>query len=251
MFANRKVVSYMAREEATLNNIMVTQDFLPEHWDWTALEKSALGNIGEMGKIILSRLENGGCEIDEMYAVLHDKDETKLWDENKRVYTTKFTSNHAHFVIKFTKGKGNTLLELAKIIGLESNFIEKPKRGRYAYDNMLSYLTHIKYDKKYQYNVSNVITIKGKEYIQYYSERHEAWMRGRAERSVKDAKALLNYMRDGIAKGTITKDDIALDENMSYVYSLKKAQLQPIFDAKKELDCRKKHILKEQEKNKK
>lgn len=236
----------MATEEAVLNNIMVTQDFVPEHWDWSDAEKTALGDSEKMGQIILTRLENGGCEVAEMYAILHDKDEAKLWDENERVYTTKFTSNHAHFVIRFTKG--NTLLELAKIIGLEANYIEKPKRGRYAYDNMLSYLTHIKYDKKYQYDVHSVVTIKGKDYMEYYRERHEAWIRGRAERSVKDADALLNYMKDALAKGEITKNDIALDKNMKYVYALKKRQLDTIIEAKKEMDLLEKRLLMEQEK---
>lgn len=236
----------MAREEAILNNIMVTQDFLPEHWNWNNAEKSVLGDALKMGNIIRSRLENGGCEIAEMYAVLHDKDEAKLWNENERVYTTKFTSNHAHFVIRFKKG--STLLELAKMIGLEANYIEKPKRGRYAYDNMLSYLTHIKYDKKYQYDVQEVITITGKDYIEYYRERHEAWVRGRAERSVKDAEALLNYMKDGIAKGDITLNDIALDKDMKYVYALKKRQLDTILEAKREMDLLEKRLLMEQEK---
>ena len=57
----------MARKEANLNNILFSQDFLPEHWNWTDVEKAHLGNVAEMGEIIKTRLENGGCEIEEMY----------------------------------------------------------------------------------------------------------------------------------------------------------------------------------------
>ena len=42
----------MARKEANLNNILFSQDFLPEHWNWTDVEKAHLGNVAEMGEII-------------------------------------------------------------------------------------------------------------------------------------------------------------------------------------------------------
>ena len=233
----------MARKVANLESVLFAQDFLPEHWDWSAAEKSKLGDVEEMGKIIKSRLENGGCEIVEMYAIKHDKDENKIWDEYQMIYVLKFTSNHVHFVIKFQKGKGKTLTEIASLIGIEPNFIEKPKRGRYAYDNMLSYLTHIKYDKKYQYNAHSVYTFAGKAYIDHYRERHETWMRGRAEKSVVDAKQLLNYLKVGIAKGEILLDDIVMNEEWKFVYILHKDQLDKIFEAKKETDNRREKLL--------
>lgn len=226
----------MAKRMANLGIAQITQDFLPEHWNWTDAEKAKLSNVGEMGKIIKARLENAGCEIEEMYGIKHDKDEHILWNEYKKAYESQFTSKHAHFVVKFKKNKGKTLPELASAVGIEENFIEKPKSGRYAYDNMLSYLIHIKYPTKYQYHPSSVCTIAGKDYMDYYSEKRESWMKGRAEKIVTDAKGQLNYLKVGIIKGDITLDDIFADDNLKLIYALHKEMLDEKIATKRTID---------------
>ena len=95
----------MARKSATLGSVLIAQDFLPEHWNWANTDLATLGDIEKMGNVIKTRLENGGCKISEMYAVKHDKDESKLWNEYTMTYDVKFTTNHAHFLIKFSEGK--------------------------------------------------------------------------------------------------------------------------------------------------
>lgn len=223
----------MATKQANLTILSFAQDFLPEHWNWTDEEKKKLGDVEEMGKIIKSRLENAGCVIQEMYAVKHDKDEKRWWNESKKEYELHFKSNHAHFVIKFQKGKGKTLPELASSIGIGENYIEKPKSGGHSYDNMLSYLIHIKYEKKYQYDVNAVYTIVGKKYIEYYREQYETWTRGRAEISVNNSKTLINFLKMGILKGEITKEDIAKNEEWLYAYALHKEQFDKAFEGRR------------------
>ena len=228
----------MARKEANLEIILIAQDFLPEHWNWTPQEKAYLGDVAEMGKIIKTRLEADGCEVFEMYAVKHDKDEQKLWNEQKMAYEIKLTSNHGHFVIKLKKGTGKILSAIAALIGLEPNFIEKPKRGRYAYDNMLAYLIHIKYDKKYQYPVSDVYTIAGKPYAEYYAERREAWLRGRAVKSIADARKLLEPLKYKLAKGEITLNEIIENEEYRQTYILYPDVLERVYQTKLGVDKR-------------
>ena len=85
-----------------------------------------------MGNVIKTRLDNGGCKISEMYAVKHDKDESKLWNEYTMTYDVKFTTNHAHVLIKFSEGKRlkKLLISLVKNI---LNITEKDmKLGRVA-----------------------------------------------------------------------------------------------------------------------
>ena len=177
-----------------------------------------------------------------MYAVKHDKDEQKLWNEQKMAYEIKFTSNHGHFVIKLKKGTGKILSVIAALIGLEPNFIEKPKRGRYAYDNMLSYLIHIKYDKKYQYKVSDVCTIAGKPYEEYYSERREAWLRGRAVRSIADARKLVDPLKYKLAKGEITINEIIQNDEYREVYILYQDTLDKVAATKVMVDKKRKFL---------
>ena len=98
-----------------MGSVLIAQDFLPEHWNWANTDLVTLGDIEKMGNVIKTRLENSGCKISEMYAVKHDKDESKLWNEYTMTYDVKFTTNHAHFRIKFSEGK--TLEEIAHLVG--------------------------------------------------------------------------------------------------------------------------------------
>lgn len=127
--------------------------------NWTDEEKKKLGDVEEMGKIIKSRLENVGCEIQELHTIKHDKDKKRWWNERKKEYELHFKSNHAHFVIKFQKGKGKTLPELASSIGIGENYIEKPKSGGHSYDNMLSYLIHEPDEWLEQFNTFSIYQI--------------------------------------------------------------------------------------------
>lgn len=226
----------MARKLANLRLAQITQDFLPEHWNWTDEEKKHLGDVEEMGKIIKSRLENAGCEIEEMYSVKHDKDEKKLWNEYKMIYEIQFKSNHAHFVIKFRKDKGKTLPELANAVGIEENYIEKPRSGRHAYDNMLSYLIHIKYDQKYQYDVHSIHTLAGKKYVVHFRENYESWVRGRAKKCIESAQELTDFLINGIADGKITFKDIAMDDEWYKAYILSSAKIDRALNAKEKAD---------------
>ena len=88
-----------------MGSVLIAQDFLPEHWNWANTDLVTLGDIEKMGNVIKTRLENSGCKISEMYAVKHDKDESKLWNEYTMTYDVKFTTNHAYFLIKFSEGK--------------------------------------------------------------------------------------------------------------------------------------------------
>ena len=119
-------------KKTTLRSVLIAQDFLPEHWNWANTDLATLGDIEKMGNVIKTRLENGGCKISGMYAVKHDKDESKLWNEYTMTYDVKFTTNHAHFLIKFSEGKRlkKLLISLVKNI---LNITEKDmKLGRVA-----------------------------------------------------------------------------------------------------------------------
>lgn len=74
-----------------MGSVLIAQDFLPKHWNWANTDLVTLGDIEKMGNVIKTRLENGWCKISEIYAVKHDKDESKLWNEYAMTYDVKFT----------------------------------------------------------------------------------------------------------------------------------------------------------------
>lgn len=206
------------KRPANLTTFMLSQDYLPEHWDWDVTEKAALGSCDATAKVILARLTAAGLSVREAYAITHDKDEHEIWNEYTNQYIVNFTSNHIHFSCKLAKGE--TLENIAKFIGVTPNYIGRPKVGRYAYDNMLSYLIHIKYPKKYQYSPQNVVTLTGKEYIEHYRESHRRWMHGRAEKIIADAHVDFKDLQRMIMDGEITEYDLLTKPEYKYVYQL-------------------------------
>ena len=207
-----------SKKMAKLTTFMLAQDFLPEHWNWDPAELQSLCSCDSTAHVILQRLSDAGLVVKEAYAIRHDKDEHELWNEYENRYTVAFTSNHIHFVCKLANGE--TLENIAKIIGVAQNFIAKPKAGRYMYDDSLSYLIHIKYPKKFQYDPHDVITVKGKKYIEYYREGHRRWMHGRAEKIIAEAEYDLKDVKRMIMDGEIGKTELFFDERFKYVYQL-------------------------------
>lgn len=221
------------KKEAKLTYFMLSQNYNPELWDWTDSEKNALWNedCRMTAETIKRRLEGGGLKIAEMYAVTHDKDEKKLWDECDRMYKFHSVHRHIHAIVKFQKGGGATLKKAAELIGITPNFIEKPRAGKYGYDNCLSYLIHIKYADKYRYDPHLVETLAGRPYIEHYQERHEAWIRGRAFLMRKTSEELLNeILMRIIEEPDFTKKDIARNKEYRKVYILYSSKIDKAFE---------------------
>lgn len=215
LMPNNNTTDTKQKKAAYLTTFMLSQDYIPAHWDWTDDEKTSLGICLNTANVIYNRLMNAGIPVKEAYAITHDKDEHEIWDEYQNKYITNFTSNHIHFMAKLEKGC--TLTDLAGIIGVSENFIEKPKAGRYSYDNLLSYLIHIKYPSKYQYDPHDVVTICGTDYIKYYRENHRNWMHGRAERIAQEAKFRLIDIKMLIMNGEITLEELISDDKYTYI----------------------------------
>ena len=208
----------MADVKANLRTFMLTQDFDPEHWDWSPNDLMALSSCDAAARIIAARFAAAGFPLEEAYAICHDKDEKTLWDEYQSKYVRKVSGPHMHFVAKLGKANALPLERIASIAGVDPAFIEKPKTGRYAYDNMLSYLIHIKYADKYQYDPQAVITLAGKPYIDYYSDRYKAWMQGRAKCVEAAAELKFKDIKKMIMNGEIDKNELALNPKYKYVY---------------------------------
>ena len=200
---------------AKLTTFMLSQDYLPEHWDWSITEKAALGTCNTTAQVIFDRLYNAGFTLTEAYAITHDQDLHEIWDERINQYRPSFTSNHIHFLGKFADG--GTLEAIAAAIGVAPNYIEKPMSGRYSYDNMLAYLIHIKYPAKHQYDPQDVITLRGRPYIDYFREGHKRWMHGRAERLIQEAHISLKDLKVQIIEGKISEEELYNDPRYNFI----------------------------------
>lgn len=227
---------------ARLHTCMISQYYLKKYWDWDDSEWKALGNAAATASVVYRRLTAAGLKIKEMYAITHDRDHRKMWDEYLNDYLSLPSGAHIHILIKFEDKDGATLETIASIVGIAPEYIETPKTGRYAYDNMLSYLCHIKYPDKYAYNPKNVVTVIGKYYIDYYNENHKRWMRSRYKRVLRDAKTILEEIRVRIGEGEIDLQDIILDDDYKKAYYYSKAKVDQWLRDKKHIDNLEKHF---------
>lgn len=200
-------------KEAKLHTFMLASDYNPAHYNWTKNELSALGNCKAIAEVIKKRLEDNGTKVKEMYAIEH-KDEKKADSKSKECChnSTNTIKPKYHILAKFEPSHGTPLKEIAEYIGVPPEVIEKAKQGRYSYDDMLAYLTHIKDESKTPYAPEDVITLAGSDYMDYYNERKERWIKAREIVAKKGGKTLDRLFREAVSKlesGELSCEELA------------------------------------------
>lgn len=211
------------KKEALLTSVAITQYFNTTYWKngWNEeLIKSE--NIEKILEEIVRRV-SGVATVTEAYAIKHDKDTSLAYDSVTRTTISKLKEPHIHALLKFSKGA--TLTDLAVKIGLEPQYLEKAKSGRYGYDNLLAYLIHAKDKDKYQYSPDEVFTLIGKNYLEVYHERKESWLKGKAKKEVQKSFEDIDFLIDNILNENITKNDILLDKKYHTPYTVHKTRI--------------------------
>jgi len=74
----------------------------------------------------------------------------------------------------------------------------------------LAYLTHIKYEKKIQYAPQDVVTLAGTEYMDYFNENKERWLKARDIVAKKGGKLLDRLFRE--AKEKLESGELSYEE---------------------------------------
>jgi hypothetical protein len=237
----------MARTEATLSACMITQQLDVANFTWSDEELEAITHRDAfaIATNIALRLYQNGMMAQEAYCIIHDKDTRIVHDDATGTDVIEQKASHFHCLIKFMRDPenpktlwGGTLSQISLATGIQENYIEKPKRGKNAYDNMLAYLIHIKYPEKFQYDPhlvhSTGAIMKGvkqyREYMEYYNERKNDWIAGRAKIKVQQAKLSIDAIEEDILMGYITKEQILLSDNLYSVYARNKRRCDDAFD---------------------
>jgi len=219
------------KKQANLSCVMLVQQLEPEFWiGWNdvIIEEAHNGNIRPLIEELVKRFEKDGCEVNEAYGILHDKDLISIWNQDEMKNIEELKAKHVHILIKF--GKGDTLNSLAVKAGVAPQYLEKAKSGRYGYDNLLSYLVHAKGQDKYQYSPDEVITVSGEDYNSVYNRRMETWVRGRATKEAKATDLSVDYLISEILDGKLTKSQVLLTNEFYKVYALHKRKINDAFD---------------------
>lgn len=235
----------MARKENDLTAFMLVQQLDTDYYDWTDEEKKAIESKDCLAitNVIGERLHAAGMIVAEMHCIIHDKDNREVWDNTVNNYVIEQKPEHIHCLVRFwkdEKGKlhGGTLPKISQVIGVEPQYIEKPKKGSYAYDNMLAYLIHIKYADKAQYEPESVcsggMAIAGepqyKPYMEYYNERKKEWLDGRAKMKVEQAKMSIDILEEKILTGEVCRNQILLTDQFYDIYARNKRRCDDALD---------------------
>lgn len=222
----------MTRTQANLTAIMLVQQLDPDFWlgwvDKTPILLSQNGDCRPLLQEVVNRLNKEDIPVAESYGIIHDKDEISVWNQEQMKNVTELKAKHVHFLLKFEKGA--SIQKIALAIGVEPQYLEKLKSGRYGFENCLAYLVHAKDESKYQYSPDEVVTLLGEDYSSIYNRRMQIWIKGRATKEAKETSLSVDYLLSEVLKGNITKSNILLTDDYYKVYSLHKRKFVEAFD---------------------
>lgn len=241
-YLGERVVN-MAKTEALLRMCMVTQELDKSHFTgWGDDELTAIenGDAAAIGQILNERLNTAGVPVAEYHCVIHDRDARPVWSDTMQNYVIEPKLTHFHCVMRFylfEKFKGASLSALSTALGIEPQFIEKAQRGANAWDNMVAYITHVKYDDKAQYSpdavASGGCSADGKQlwrpYKQIWNERLADWMKGKAKVTAKRARTDIDALEEQILTGQVTINQILLTDTLYAVYARNKRRCDDAF----------------------
>lgn len=217
----------MRKKEANLTAIMLVQQLEDEHWktwdDITSVKLARDGDIRPLLETVINKLNKANITVKEAYGIKHDKDEVRVWDQKLMKNSIEKKAIHVHFLFKFERGA--SLNKIALAIGIEPQYLEKLKSGRYGYDNCLAYLVHAKDETKYQYRPEEVTTILGEDYTSIYNRSIETWLKGRATKKAKETNLSVDWLIERILAGEVTKRNIMLTDEYYSIYGQHKRKV--------------------------
>lgn len=239
-----KIKKKRIRENA-LTTCEIVQELKPEFFHgWSGADLNALSNgAPAIANVLLTKLYNANFAVKEMHVIVHERDSREVWDDTLHRYIIELKVPHFHAVIKFLKNdKGKvlsgTINQIANAVGVEPEYVAKAKKGGYAWDDMLSYLIHIKYVNKAQYDPQEVyscgVTINGVDtwtpYMDIYRNRKKAWEDGRAMVTAKQAKVDVEILEEKVLMGELKKGQVLLTDELYNIYARNKRRIDDAFD---------------------
>lgn len=221
----------MSKKEANLTAIVIVQQLDESYWHWdntSPVKKAREGDCKPLLEEIIRKLDENDIQVKECYGIVHDKDKQTIWDEKEMKNVIEDKEKHIHVLLKFEKGA--SLEKLAISIGVEPQYLQKLKSGRYGYDNSLSYLVHAKEEKKYRYSPKEVVTLFGENYESIYNRRIDVWEKGKAKKEIDQTSDIKDWLVLEILKGNITKDNLLLSDEYYVVYARYKRLFNEAFE---------------------
>lgn len=191
-----------------VKSFIFTQYLNPKYWEWEndELLDDYINNKQAIFEEIFARvneLEN----LKIIALIVHDKDENK----------NGLKDAHIHAYLEFEKQK--TIASISSVLGIEPQYIEVPKKGRYGRLNCLAYLIHAKNLDKYQYSPEEVQTFETFDYQEFIDENLEDFKKYNATDKRKKGEIGLDLALQAVQQGKLKLREIMRDENLALLYA--------------------------------
>lgn len=169
--------------------------------------------------------------------IVHDKDTRTVGGTKENKPT------HFHCYLEFDKPVDLSMV--ARFAGVEEQYIEVLKRGKYAKENTLAYLIHAKQPGKHQYKSTEVYSDGAEEltgtygwtngwYHDFYAEHAEDWANQLATGKQHNRNLSLDKILDMIVDGKITMQNILLTDDLRKLYARNMNKFKDAFQASAE-----------------
>lgn len=219
-------------KQANLTAIVLVQQLEEEYWLFSdynePIKEAKNGNCRPLLEKVVEHLEEQNIIVEEAYGITHNQDTITLWNSIEQKNTIEPKAVHVHFLFKFAKGA--SLNRIALAIGVEPQYLEKLKSGRYGYPNCLAYMVHAKEKNKHQYLPEEVVTVLGEDYVSIYHRNIETWLKGRAKKEAKETDLSIDWLIAEILSGRLSKSQILLTDDYYKVYGQHKRKINEALD---------------------
>lgn len=214
----------MAVKEPQVKMVMVTQFLNSDYWDGDLSDTVETATADELLQKSVELINQGGntnnrdvvneLTVEYGTAIIHDKDV---------LGNGKLKGRHVHMWLRFKTKR--YLSSIASWLGIEPQYIEKSRQGRYAEENGLAYLIHANDADKYQYEPTEVATYNF-NYVEYADEHASKWKKSKAVNRHKKLKMSLDSVLDRIQAGDLTKEQMILDNDLAVLYAENKNKVE-------------------------
>ena len=151
--------------------VTFTQQLKPEFWPGWDPALILSGDMRSLGEEALRRYTAAGGDSHGLWLMRHDKD---------RLADGSLKDDHMHGIVEQSEGTKTAgklqCEEIDRALGFATSVVRGPSRGG-RITNAQAYLIHAKDPDKYQYAPDEVVTIRGKDYMQIEAENRRAWAR--------------------------------------------------------------------------
>ena len=202
---------------------LLEQQILPDpsFWNWPEGEmRDALfaaferRDVTAIGCLILVCFAAAGVEFKDFHIVIHDRDvDSEKWSDVQHAYVPVIKTIHIHAVGHYATKRGISPAKAESILGVPAGHVLIPE-NKHAYDNKMAYQIHKKDPDKYQYDISDVVTLVGESYEKYAMEHMHSWEVGRAKKARKNEAVTVDvdWLWEECFQGRINKETIDTTE---------------------------------------